>query len=396
MKHYLKFLLIIQILFLFSCQKQVPEVSQQQVNEIRQKYITDKRLEYFDVSVKTEGTQSVLIGSTVSEPAFIELKELAATDKIEFEVKLLPDEDYKNDPWGIVTLSVCNIRAKNRHSAELVTQALLGTPVKIFNKKNGWYLVQTPDHYFGWVDGAAVSPKTNAEMQAWKKMPKMIFSKVSGVAYNEANLTDGTASDLVLGDLLGIEEEFSDIYKIAFPDGREAFVRKNDCSNLDSWYARNIDIDQVLKTAFLFKGVPYLWGGTSPKMLDCSGFTKTAYFFNGLILQRDASQQTLYGEEVDTSGGYENLQPGDLLFFGRKASGEQPERVTHVGLYIGNSRFIHASGKVRINSLDPNSEDYTGHYEQAFVRARRIVGNVDGRGIEWITDNEFYKQVLPK
>ncbi|HPF52769.1 MAG TPA: C40 family peptidase, partial [Draconibacterium sp.] len=163
---------------------------------------------------------------------------------------------------------------------------------------------------------------------------------------------------------------------------------------LDVWKQKQVDVEKVLSTAFLFKGTPYLWGGTSPKMFDCSGFTKTVYYMQGLILQRDASQQTLYGELVDTYNGYENLEPGDLLFFGRKETAEQPEKVTHVGLYIGGMKFIHASGKVRINSLDPNSEDYTEYYEKAFVRARRVIINVDGKGIDWIVDNEFYRQIL--
>jgi hypothetical protein len=63
---------------------------------------------------------------------------------------------------------------------------------------------------------------------------------------------------------------------------------------------------------------------------------------------------------------------------------------------LGNQEFIHASGKVRINSLDKNSEAYTEYYETAFVRARRVLGNTDGVGIEWVVDNEFYKEILPE
>lgn len=151
----------------------------------------------------------------------------------------------------------------------------------------------------------------------------------------------------------------------------------------------------MLSTAFEFKGVPYLWGGTSAKMVDCSGFTKTAYYMHGLILQRDASQQTLYGDLVDAINDYGKLQAGDLVFFGKKATAENKERVTHVGLCLGDQEFIHASGKVRINSLNRDSEKYTEYYETAFVRARRVVGNVDGSGIEWVVDNEFYREILP-
>ena len=396
MKIFTKILGLFFVILMCACSTRDAEILQQQIIEIQQKYIPDKRVEYFKVSVVTKETQKILAGSTVSEPAFLELKDLAESNNIEFEVEHLPEKDFKANPWGIVSLSVCNIRSEGNHSAELVTQALLGTPVKIYQEEDGWYLIQTPDRYFGWVDAAGISPKTSNEIQDWKAIPKVIFKNRTGAAVSNTTPEAGIESDLVLGDLLTVTGTENDYYEIVFPDGRAAFVEKSDCISTDKWFNKNFDKEQLLQTAFQFKGVPYLWGGTSPKMFDCSGFTKTVYYYHGLILQRDASQQTLYGEEVDTSGDYDNLQAGDLLFFGRKESVNQPERVTHVGLYIGNSRFIHASGKVRINSLDPMSEDYTEHYEKAFVRARHVVGNVDGNGIEWIVDNAFYKMVLPE
>ena len=310
--------------------------------------------------------------------------------------RINPEAAFKENPWGIVTLSVCNMRAKSDHAAELLTQALFGTPVKIYRRKGDWYLVQTPDRYFGWVDGAGNSAKTNAEMLEWKKLPKVIYAEVSGFAYSEPKQNSGVKSDLVLGNLLSVESENKDCYKLLYPDGCEAFVKKNECVSTDQWNSKSFTVNDLLKTAFRFKGVPYLWGGTSPKMMDCSGFTKTTYYFNGVLLQRDASQQTLYGEEISVENGYENLQAGDLVFFGRESTEDRPERVTHVGLCIGDQKFIHESGKVRVNSLDATSEDYTEHYEKGYVRARRVLNSVDDNGIEWIVDNAFYKMVLPE
>jgi len=99
---------------------------------------------------------------------------------------------------------------------------------------------------------------------------------------------------------------------------------------------------------------------------------------------------------VHTENGFSKLEPGDLLFFGQKATQSTAEKVSHVGLYLGDSEFIHASGKVKINSLDKNRFNYTEAYTLSFVRARRLINYVDGKGIEWIQENDFYKEILPE
>lgn len=379
-----------------ACTSQDNDAISEKVTEIQQNNIQDKRLQYWDVDVTSENGKTTFSGATASENVFNELQDFAKEQNIEFGVELLPGNDFKENPWGIVTLSVCNIRGVERHSAELLTQALMGTPVKVYQKVDGWYLIQTPDRYFGWVEDAAVALKTNAELAEWKAIEKVLYKDQNGFAYEKACATSAVECDLVLADLLSVIVSWNDFYKIVLADGREAFVRQDECILLDIWKKKNVKVEDVLSTAFDFKGVPYLWGGTSAKMVDCSGFTKSAYYLHGIILQRDASQQTLYGKLVETEGGYNKLQAGDLVFFGKKATADKRERVTHVGLCVGKQEFIHASGKVRINSLDRKSEKYTEYYETAFVRARRVIGNINGVGIEWVVDNEFYKEILPE
>lgn len=125
--------------------------------------------------------------------------------------------------------------------------------------------------------------------------------------------------------------------------------------------ARKLKTDKVLQTAKSYQGVPYVWGGTSPSGFDCSGFTLYTMLKNGIIIQRTASAQ--YNEGIPISKS--NLKPGDLVFFSTYKKGP-----SHVGIYVGNNKFIHASsgaGKVVISDLNKS------YYVQRYIGARRII-----------------------
>ena len=114
--------------------------------------------------------------------------------------------------------------------------------------------------------------------------------------------------------------------------------------------------DEIVRTARTFIGVPYLWGGDSAdEGFDCSGFTMAVYQYNGLLLPHSSRDQSGMGNPVSRG----NLEKGDLVFFNTNNSG----KVSHVGVYIGSGRFIHAPGrgkKIGIESLD--SKYYSTHY----------------------------------
>lgn len=125
-------------------------------------------------------------------------------------------------------------------------------------------------------------------------------------------------------------------------------------------YLRN----NLVNTAEKFLGIPYTWGGTSPEDgFDCSGLTMTVYKLNGFNLPRNSRMQFRAGEAVSRA----DLKKGDLVFF---ATGNSPENVSHVGIYIGGGRFIHAPGRdarIRIDRLDEH------YYKQSYAGARSYI-----------------------
>lgn len=365
------------------------------IKDVKEKFAPDKRVAVFNIEVEQPEKKIVLKGETNLPDAKKELIKILDGEAIKFEdkIEMLPSKELGDKIYGVINLSVSNIRTNHDHPAELSTQSLLGTPIKVL-KKGQWeyYLVQTPDGYISWLDDDGFQLMNEAEWKDWKQSQKIIYTNEFGWAYEKADKNSPHISDLVAGNLLKLLREENDFYSVEFPDERRAYVLKSESEKFDQWYSSlNPSGESILNTAYRFMGVPYLWGGTSSKGMDCSGFTKTVYFLNGIILPRDASQQVHTGDLVDVKNGWENLEAGDLLFFGSKVNSERKERITHVAIYIGDGDFIHAAGRVRINSFNKAKPYYSEYRDNTFITAKRILTSVGKNGIEKIMDNEFYK-----
>ena len=100
---------------------------------------------------------------------------------------------------------------------------------------------------------------------------------------------------------------------------------------------------------------------------------------NGFIIPRDASQQINAGQTIDKQLDFSGLQKGDLLFFGKKATAEKKQRVTHVGIWLGNNKqeFIHASGNVHISSMDSTQVNYDVFNKNRYLGSKRYLGVKD-------------------
>jgi len=294
--------------------------------------------------------------------------------------------------FGVVTISVANGRATASDSAELTTQALLGTPVKILQTR-GWYFVETPEGYTSWISPGSIQRMDKAAFNRWVKVPKIIITKHYGSSFAEPKDNAKYVSDIVFGNLFETTGESGDYYKVAYPDGREAFVKKDLAQPLEQWLdSIHLTEESLVEKGFTLLGLPYFWGANTTKAVDCSGFVKTTYFMHGVILRRDSYQMVETGQAIDVSKGYDDLRPGDLLFFRRdNETGNNQYRIRHVAMYIGNKEFLQAGNPVRVSSFDPNAPNYDAYNTRTLIRATRILGQIDTPGITTLRSNPFYQ-----
>ena len=198
---------------------------------------------------------------------------------------------------------------------------------------------------------------------------------------------------MVAGNILEVVDVNKDNYKVKFPDGRLAFINNMDgeSMNYNTWLSSlSPSHESLVTTSKSLMGLPYLWGGTSTKGVDCSGFTKTIFFLNGLVIPRDASQQIHAGKLIDNDKSFDNMQPGDLLFFGKPATDTSKERVIHVGMWIGNNEFIHSAGRVHISSVDKNASNYDEYNYNRYLRSKRMLNETDEKIIN-LTKKRIFK-----
>ena len=368
------------------------------LGELQLEHAPDERIEWWNISAtEVEGT-IVLKGEVASKVVYQAV--VNGVDELFPEVKnelrLLPVEDGGTLVNGLVNNSVIHLRREPSSKKELVTQALLGAPVRILKTEGGKSLIQVADGYIGWVNTAEVHPLDQEGLKAYKESEKVVFTAQYGLTYSEPDENSIPVSDLVIGDILVRVSEGPEFSQVKYPDGRLAWVKSSELIPASEVFHKSTLKENLVQTAMKFNGIPYLWGGTSSKNIDCSGLVCNVYFMNGMQLPRDADMQALIGRELSTEFVDEGLEPGDLLFFGRKASEGKEESVTHVAMYIGGGEYIHSAGhreRVSINSMDSTLEHFIERYPEIFVRSVRILGE-DARGFRPISENKFYQEII--
>ena len=362
------------------------------IAEVSEEFVADKRVALFNIEAEEREGNLLIKGESNIPEAVERLKAKLGEKKIVYtdSVDVLPGKILENASNALVKISVANLRSNPAHSAELATQATLGTPLKVLKASGEWFLIQTPDKYLAWVDHGGLETKSDADFEAWKNSEKIIFTEPFGFAYEKANGKSQVISDLVAGSILEMQDQQNGFYKVKYPDGAVAFVKTDAAKPYKEWLASvEPSGENLIKTSKSLMGLPYLWGGTSAKGVDCSGYTKTVFFMNGIVIPRDASQQVHTGKLIDSTRNFQNLIPGDLLFFGRPATDTTSEKVVHVGMWIGNNQFIHSSGRVRVSSVDSTAKDFDDFNYNRYLRTKRLVGQEDPAIIK-LTQTELF------
>lgn len=371
MKIYNKPLFVLALLFL-SAPSGIQAIAPAQIiKEVKQAMAPDSRQVVFDVEFKDNVLSGVTSEPRVRDAVITRLK----GEGVKFVDSL---RVYPQDKWAMVRIPVASMRTRGAHAGEMATQAVMGMPVRLFEKKGEWWRAQTPDGYIAWVPESSVQPKTIDEMAEWRKNDnrRVVTELWQTHAFTSPTATGprDVVTDLVLGAIVEAvpESEQNGRVEIILPDGRRGWADISSLTPIVKWADQPFDAQKILDTAYSLEGSPYLWGGTSIKSVDCSGLAKVSYLNNGIILRRDASQQALTGTRLDADA-WRTYQPGDLLFFGNAKTG----RVTHVAIFDSDGRYVHSSGRVKRNSLDPESPDYL----YSPLHSVRIHGNEGTEGI---------------
>ena len=356
------------------------------LKELKERIAPDKRTAIWDVNATQQGGKWVLsgtVGTKAQKQAILAAMTKSGYGNYTDKITVLEDRIPQNRKWALVKLSIATLRTEPKHSAEIATQGIMGAPVKVLEKRDDWYRVQMADDYIAYVPESSLAFKNDVQMKNWRKAKRYIVTAYDSRLVTEPH-GDETVSDLVMGNIVEFKSTQGNWYKVATPDGRTGWVDGADIAELSQWSQQGFSAAQIEKTARRMMGSSYLWGGTSTKVTDCSGLSKVAYLSNGIILQRDASQQALTGKIMKKGTDWRQYETGDLLFFGNEKTG----RVTHVGIYLRDGKYIHCSGQVKINSLIPTASDYPYLYSP--LSASRIKGMVGTKGIKALKDHPWY------
>lgn len=257
--------------------------------------------------------------------------------------------------FGVCMLSLVPVRKKPDDRSEMVNQLLFGERIEILEvEAENWILIKsTFDGYVGYIDPKQIYRTTLDQHEAIANPTKYVMESAFASDDKERNIHLTIGANLPNFDGLSFK----------MPFGKYRFASQ--IIDLETLSLSGLTIERIARK---YINSPYLWGGRSPFGIDCSGLTQVVFKMCGIKLPRDASDQAKLG---DTVGFIENIEVGDLAYFASETN-----RIIHVGIITSDKKILHASGKVRIDTINQNgiyNED-TKQYTHKLRTIKRIVG----------------------
>jgi gamma-D-glutamyl-L-lysine dipeptidyl-peptidase len=342
------------------------------VDKVRTRHAPDPRKAVFDVRVERRGAGFVLVGQTTDATAALELSAAArdvVTDGLPLfdEIVQLPQPALAEE-HGVVLAAACPVYAEPCLPAPQISQLLMGMRVDMLERRADWLRVRAEDGYLGWVHAGYIGLGDVDWAHRWER---------------------GTAGEAVVSLGAEVVDEFGHRImhvpwgarlvrcapaEYCLPDGSRGRIAAGgeiiEIDRLaDRFPARG---ESVARTARRWLGAPYLWGGTTPAGVDCSGFTQAIFWLHGMALPRDSDLQATVGASLDIEQEITTLRAGDLLFFA-----EFNCRITHVAISLGGARIIHSAlsrGGVAINDLD-GDRPFERRLRACYSQARRLLAD---------------------